>query len=121
VKVLLDENFPLPLLGALRQAGIEADHIISLGLRGVADRRIREMLRTEPMLFLTQDVEFLETAASVAPIVVSRVHQSRPLTERMSLWLVAIQTLLRIETAERLFELTDDGKLIPWHVVHERK
>jgi len=25
VKVLLDENFPLPLLGVLRQAGIDAD------------------------------------------------------------------------------------------------
>ncbi len=37
MKVLLDENFPLPLLAALRNAGIEADHLISLNMRGVAD------------------------------------------------------------------------------------
>jgi predicted nuclease of predicted toxin-antitoxin system len=77
VKVLLDENFPLPLLGALRQAGIDTDHIISLGLRGVADQRIREMLRAEPIVFLTQDAEFLEAASpSMAPVVISRVRQS---------------------------------------------
>jgi hypothetical protein len=122
VKVLLDENFPLPLLGVLRQAGIDADHIISLGLRGIADQRIREMLRTEPLLFLTQDAEFLEAASpSMAHVVVSRVRQSRPLAERISLWLGAIEALGRVETAERLFELTDDGQLIPWHGVRDRR
>jgi hypothetical protein len=122
VKVLLDENFPLPLLGVLRQAGIDADHIISLGLRGIADQRIREMLRAEPLLFLTQDAEFLEAASpSMAPVVISHVRQSRPLAERISLWLGAIEALRRIETAERLFELTDDGQLIPWHTVGDRR
>ena len=121
MKVLLDENFPLPLLAALRHAGIDADHIIALGLRGVSDQRIREMLRAEPRLFLTQDAEFLEAASpSIAPVVVSRVRQSRPLAERISRWVEAIVTLLRTETAEKVFELTDDGKLIPWHIVRER-
>ena len=91
MKVLLDENFPLPLLGALRHAGIDADHIISLGLRGVTDQRIREMLRAEARLFLTQDAEILEAVSpSTAVVVVSRVRQSRPLAERMSLWVAAM-------------------------------
>jgi hypothetical protein len=49
------------------------------------------------------------------------VRQSRPLAERISLWLGAIETLVRIETAEKLFELTDDGRLIPWHTVGDRR
>ena len=41
MKVLLDENFPLPLLGALRGKDIDAEHIITLGLRGATDKIIR--------------------------------------------------------------------------------
>jgi hypothetical protein len=41
VKVLLDENFPLPLYHRLRAAGHDADHIIVLGQRGIPDSAIR--------------------------------------------------------------------------------
>lgn len=114
MKVLLDENFPLPLLVALRGAGVDAEHIISLNLRGVADRRIREMLRADRLLFLTQDLEFLSESPSTSIIVVSRVRQSRPLAERLSVWLQGIDALLQGESVERLFELHDDGRLVPW-------
>jgi hypothetical protein len=117
VKVLLDENFPLPLLAALRSAGVDADHIISLNLRGVTDRRIREMLRADHLLFLTQDLEFLSESASTSVIVVSRVRQSRPLAERLSVWMQGMETLLHGEPVERLFELHDDGRLVPWRRV----
>lgn len=60
MKVLLDENFPLSLLDALRRARIDADHIITLGLRGTPDGTIRARLDVEPTLFLTQDMEFLQ-------------------------------------------------------------
>jgi hypothetical protein len=35
VKILLDENFPLALLRSLLADGEVAEHIITLGLRGV--------------------------------------------------------------------------------------
>lgn len=117
MKVLLDENFPLPLLVALRGAGVDADHIISLNLRGVADRRIREMLAADRVLFLTQDLEFLSESPSTSIVVVSRVRQSRPLAERLSVWLHGIDTLLHGQMGERLFELHDDGRLVPWRRV----
>lgn len=121
MKVLLDENFQLPLLAALRAAGVDADHIISLHLRGATDGRIREMLRTDPVLFLTQDLEFLSEPRSSSIIVVSRVRHSRPLAERLSIWVDGVDTLLHGETVERLFELHDDGRLVPWRRRRSRR
>ena len=39
MKVLLDENFPLGLVRALEADGLQVDHIITLGWRGVSDTR----------------------------------------------------------------------------------
>ena len=41
MKILLDENFPLPLYHRLRAAGHDAEHIIVLGQRGIPDSAIR--------------------------------------------------------------------------------
>lgn len=40
MKILLDENFPLALTRKLREDGQEVEHIILLGLRGVATMSI---------------------------------------------------------------------------------
>jgi hypothetical protein len=64
VKILLDENFPLRLLGVL-----------------------------------------------------SRVRQSRPLVERVTVWQAAVQDLSANPRAETLFGLTDDGRLLPWREI----
>lgn len=113
--VLLDENFPLALLRALRRDGIEAEHIITLGCRGIPDAQIRERLRTEDLLFLTQDVEFLVAEPEAAAlVVVSRLRQSQPLADRISLWSRAVHTLLQGPQAARVFELTETGQLSPW-------
>jgi hypothetical protein len=87
VRVLLDENFPLGLLDALRADGLAVDHIITLGWRGVSDARIRgQQLVDDHVLFLTQDEDFLSGGAVAAVIVVSRVRQSRRLGERIEVW-----------------------------------
>ena len=62
MKVLLDENFPLSLLSALRDGGLDADHVITLGWRGVPDRVLRERVTGQHVLFVTQDTEFLTAA-----------------------------------------------------------
>ena len=46
MKILLDENFPLPLYHRLRAAGHDAEHIIVLGQRGMPDSVIRQRLPT---------------------------------------------------------------------------
>lgn len=114
MKVLLDENFPLGLLRRLRADGFAAEHIITLGWRGAPDARIRERLLDEQVLFLTQDEDFLFGPAVSASIVVSRVKQSRPLSDRIEIWRSAVRDLANASRPERLFELMDDGTLAPW-------
>jgi predicted nuclease of predicted toxin-antitoxin system len=68
VNVLLDENFPLRLLSVLRSSGVEADHIITLGWRGVTDPVIRQRVTGKDVLFVTQDVEFLTAVVEPFPL-----------------------------------------------------
>jgi hypothetical protein len=118
VTILLDENFPLGLARRLRADGLVADHIITLGWRGASDARIRERLQDRELVFLTQDEDFLLGQSVPALVVVSRVRQARPLGERIEVWRQAVRTLVE-QTPEqaRLFELTDEGILVPWRDV----
>ena len=50
MKVLLDENFRLRLLHVLRSSGIEADHFITLGWRGLPDSAIRDRVKGQDVL-----------------------------------------------------------------------
>lgn len=114
MKVLLDENFPLGLVRVLRNAGLEVDHIITLGWRGASDARIRQQLADHELIFLTQDDDFLSGAEVAATIVVSRVRQSRPLDQGIQVWSKAVNDLVETRQVARRFELTDDGVLLPW-------
>jgi Domain of unknown function (DUF5615) len=121
VKVLLDENVPLPLLRSLRASGVDAEHIIALGLRGISDGAIRARLDAAPFVFLTQDVEFLSAPLTQASrVLVSRVPQALPLARRIELWTRALSVVLSWSGPERLFELDPDGTVAPW-TVHDFK
>ena len=63
MKILLDENFPLPLYHRLRAAGHDAEHIIVLGQRGIPDSAIRQRLPTARRveIWLGALEEFLRT------------------------------------------------------------
>lgn len=112
--VLLDENFPLGLVPVLQAAGLEVEHIITLGWRGAPDSRIRERLQDPELIFVTQDDDFLFRESVRAIVLLSRVRQARPIRERVGVWRRAVQELLQHPGKERLFELLDDGTLLPW-------
>ncbi len=114
MKVLLDENFPLGLVRVLQADGLEVEHIITLEWRGASDARIRQRLTDHQLIFLTQDEDFLSGQPMAAMIVVSRVRQVRKLTERIEVWRNAVKQLAAMDRITRLFELTDDGTLVPW-------
>lgn len=114
MKILLDENFPLALLRSPLSDGETAEHIITLGWRGVSDERIRERLEDPDLLFLSQGDDFLHSAPTGAVIVVSRVRQARRLIERVEIWRRAIRALLASPLTTRRFELLDNGTLLPW-------
>jgi len=117
VKVLLAENFPLGLLRELHDDGLTAEHIITLELRGASDNEIRERLQDDQVLFLTQDEDFLFGESVPALVVLSRVRQARGLAERIEVWRTAVRDLIEKPRPERLFELLDDGTLLPWRDV----
>ena len=114
MKVFLDENFPLGLERRLKNAGLQAEHVITIGWRGAPDARIRGRLVEADLLFLTQDDDFFFSKGPLAIIVVSRVKQSRPLHERIDLWQSAVEYLVANPPTDRRFDLLDNGQLVPW-------
>jgi Domain of unknown function (DUF5615) len=121
VNILLDENFPVGLLRRLRTDGFTADHIITLNWRGASDARIRERLADDQILFLTQDDDFLFGEAVAAVVVVSRVRQSRTLADRIEVWSNAVREVTQSSAEDRLFELTDEGVLMPWRDIRPNR
>jgi hypothetical protein len=114
MKILLDENFPLALVPRLREERHDVEHIILLGLRGTPDSTIIARLNSEKLLFLTNDLEFLDLPATRSVVIVSRVTQSLALTVRLETWLKAIREYVSRKWSEKLFEVYDDGRLHPW-------
>jgi len=113
VKILLDENFPLALVRELEKTGREVDHVITLGLRGAPDSAIIERLKSEEILFLTQDQEFLELSLTRSVVIVSHVNQSLPIGIRVQIWADAVHEYFTRKQRARIFELYDDGNLRP--------
>ncbi len=117
MKILLDENFPLPLYHKLQALGIDVEHIIVLGQRGLDDSSIRKRLTLEKLLFLSHDTEFLDSAANFqSTVLISRVRQSRFINERVKIWTDAIQKFLAKPIRGNLFELLDTGEIIPTEI-----
>ena len=119
MKLLLDENFPLPLYRRLRLAGYEVEHIIVLGQRGIPDSAIRERISKEELVFLTQDSEFENMPAGHrAIILISRVRQSLPIRRRTEIWFSAIERFIAEKPTGTLFELLETGEVVAW-TIHE--
>lgn len=121
MKVLLDENFPLPLYHRLRAAGYDAERIIVLGQRGIPDSVIRQRLMVEEIVFLTNDTEFEELCADYrAQVIISRVPQRLSTTRRVEIWFGALEGFLKTKPAGRLFDLYETGQIIAW-TIHESR
>ena len=62
----------------------------------------------------SRNEDFLLGETSRAIVVVSRVRQSRPLKDRIEIWRNCVRELLQASKPERLYELMDNGALLPW-------
>jgi predicted nuclease of predicted toxin-antitoxin system len=58
MRVVVDNNLPRSLARLLGQSGIEAAHVLDLGLANVSDRVLRERLAGAPVIFLSRDDDF---------------------------------------------------------------
>ena len=121
MKVLLDENFPLPLYHRLRAAGYDAEHIIVLGQRGIPDSAIRQRLMAEELVFLTNDTEFEDQPADYrAQVVISRVPQRLATARRVDIWFGALDGFLKAKPVGRLFDLYETGQILAWTIRESR-
>jgi predicted nuclease of predicted toxin-antitoxin system len=117
LKILLDENFPLPLYHRLRAAGYDVEHIIVLGLRGIKDSELRKRLAREEMILLTQDTEFEDVPSDCrGQVIISRVRQNLAIQQRVNIWFDALQEFMTRQRPEKLFDLLETGQIIPWEV-----
>lgn len=115
MKFLLDENIPVQLFRRLSAATHDVEHIIVSGNRGMADSVIRSRLATEhDLVFLTQDTEFLDLLPVRGTVVVSRVPQRLPISDRVDVWFTALHAFLGSPPAGNLFELLPTGELVAW-------
>ena len=117
MKILLDENFPLPLYHRLRTAGFDVEHIIVLGQRGIKDTQLRKRLEEETIILLTQDTEFEDVRANLrGKVIISRVRQNLPIRQRVEVWFAALDEFVHHSYAEKLFDLLENGRSAPWKV-----
>jgi predicted nuclease of predicted toxin-antitoxin system len=61
MRVLVDEDLPRSLAEALQSVGIEAHHVLDLGLRGASDDRIYARAIADDWVLLTADLGFGNT------------------------------------------------------------
>jgi predicted nuclease of predicted toxin-antitoxin system len=114
LKILLDENFPLPLYHRLQSAGYDVEHIIVLGQRGIKDSDLLKRLAREELIFLTHDTEFADFASrSIAKIIISRIRQYLPIRQRVEIWFNAITQFMNDLPNEKLFDLLETGEAVP--------
>lgn len=115
MRFLLDENFPLALLRRLRESGYDAEHLITLGQRGLPDSAIRKRLEREAdLVLMTQDGDFEDLDfPCLGIVIVSHVRQSLRISERIAVWLRAVATLAEQPADVRLFDLWEPGALAP--------
>ena len=118
MKFLLDENFPLPLYRRLLDAGKEVEHVIALGQRGIGDNVLRRRLGAEALVFLTHDDEFGDIPADFrSQVIISRLPQRLPISERVEIWLAALESFAERRPAGRLFEILPSGELVAWEIL----
>lgn len=110
MRFLLDENFPLRLYRHLQAEGIECEHVIPLGLRGIGDAEIIDRLASEDdLVLLTQDSEFEQMVLPRGKVIISRVGQSLPIERRVEIWVSAIQQFLDSRPEGSLFAIPEAG------------
>ncbi|MGH2748326.1 MAG: DUF5615 family PIN-like protein [Actinomycetota bacterium] len=112
MRFLLDENFPLQLYRQLEARGIDCEHIVVLGQRGISDSQILKRVNSEEdLVLLTQDREFQAMPISLGKVIISRLPQSLSTQRRVAVWLQAVEEFVRSAPEGTMFELGRDGEV----------
>lgn len=90
------------------------EHLV-LGERGLPDEAIRQRLMTEDdLVFLTQDTEFEGTPKPYrSRVIISRLPQRIKTAQRVAAWHAALTTFIAAPPPGDLFELMENGMILP--------
>lgn len=82
MKVILDEGLPLEAASLLRQAEVDAKHVLELSLGGASDHEILQRAEADQAVIITLDADFhqiLATTGAVKPSVIRvRIEGLKP-------------------------------------------
>ena len=68
-------------------------------------------------MFLTNDTEFEDLAAEChAQVIISRLPQRLAISQRVAIWLGALEGFLERKPTEKLFDLLPDGRILAWEI-----
>jgi predicted nuclease of predicted toxin-antitoxin system len=73
MRLILDEGLPLRAATVLRAAGVEARHVLELGMGGASDQSVLDRARVERAVVATLDADFhriLATTGAEGPSVI---------------------------------------------------
>jgi predicted nuclease of predicted toxin-antitoxin system len=64
MKLLLDEGLPFRAAAALRDAGVDAEHVLEIGMGGAADQAVLDRARQDGAVLVTLDADFHQILAA---------------------------------------------------------
>jgi predicted nuclease of predicted toxin-antitoxin system len=113
MKFKIDENLPVEIAAALREAGHDAMTVVEQGLGGRVDARIAEVCRGETRALVTLDLDFSNVQAypprDYAGLVVLRVtRQDKP--HVLAVFAKVVPLLTEEQLAQRLW-IVDEGRV----------
>jgi predicted nuclease of predicted toxin-antitoxin system len=113
MKFKIDENLPIEVAVALREAGHDAMNVVDQGLGGGADASVAEVCRREGRSLVTLDVDFANVQAypprDYPGLVVLRLQrQDKP---HVLAVVAAVVPLLGEETLEGRLWIVDESRL----------
>ncbi|MFA5786281.1 MAG: DUF5615 family PIN-like protein [Actinomycetota bacterium] len=96
-RFLVDEDLPGSLVRAIRQAGISAEHVRDIGLRGAPDEEVLRHAAANGLVLLTGDLGFGNPLrfppGSHAGIVIVRFSNDMPVASMNKAVLAALKDL----------------------------
>lgn len=92
MKLILDEGMPLRAAAALREAGIETQHVVELGMGGASDQAVLDRAGLDGSIISTLDADFhqiLATSGADAPSVI-RIRMEGLQAQQLAILLLAV-------------------------------